>query len=134
MSHMHNCYIENGSIINNLSNTIIEQPALLISKDSGCLHGWGESENVKARFAKFITAYTKAGMRDEINDLTLIELSQFKISREMACYILRRAVEFTATGFTTELCEQLTSGKNPLAWLKNEMSRIPINIYEKNWD
>ena len=46
---------------------------------------------------------SKAGMTDDLNNLMLIELSEYKITREMACYVIRRAAEFTATGFVRNL-------------------------------
>lgn len=131
MINMHPCYMEGGSIINTYSNCIIENPAILVSKSDDVLHGWGEMENVEARFKKLVLGYSQAGMTEEVNDLMFIELSQYKLSREMACYIMLRAVEFTATGFITNLCRELESGNDPVAWLKSEMERIPIDINEK---
>ncbi len=86
MINMHTCYMENGSIINGYSGNIIENPAILVSRTDDILHGWGELENVKAKFNKFAAAYAQAGLTEELNDLMLIELSEYHITREMACY------------------------------------------------
>ncbi len=72
-------------------------------------------------------------MTDDLNDLMLIELSEYKITREMACYVIRRAAEFTATGFVRNLACKLTDGSDPVVWLKSEMERIPIGLDEKEW-
>lgn len=128
----HVCYIEGGSIINALTGQIIEDPAILVSKNADVLHAWGNEDNVNAKFVKFASAYEKAGFTDDLNDLMYIQLSQFKISRETACYVIRRAAEFTATGFIRHLCEQINSG-DPVEFLKQEMERIPIDLEEKEW-
>lgn len=51
----------------------------------------------------------------------------------MACYVIRRAAEFTATGFVRNLACKLTDGSDPVVWLKSEMERIPIGLDEKEW-
>ena len=91
----HCCYTDGGSITNSYSGCVIEQPAILVSKEQDTLYGWGDLKNVEARFEKFSTAYASAGMNEDLADLMLIELSEYKIDREMACYVIRRAVEFT---------------------------------------
>lgn len=133
MNNAHTCYMEGGSIINGYTGSIIEEPAILVSKEADVIHGWGETENVKARFAKYVLAYTQAYMNEERDDLMLIELSQYKLDREKACYIIRRATEFTHTGFIHNLCRVLIEGKDPVAWLEYEMKRIPIDLNEKVW-
>lgn len=134
MKNPHCCYMEGGSIINSHSGSIIENPALLADIELGCLYGWGEMDSVMAKFKKFTDAYRKTGDADITKSLAVIELSQYKISREEACYVLRRAVEYTATGFIEELYKQVTEGPDALAWLKSEMERVPISLEEKEWD
>lgn len=133
MTNAHTCYMDGGSIINGLTGNIIERPAILVSKSDDIIHGWGDMETVEPRFAKYAYGYSQAGMTEELNDLMLIELSEYKIDREMACYVIRRATEFTATGFIRNLCQELTSGSDPIAWLKAEMERMPINLSETTW-
>ena len=133
MGGAHICYMEGGSIINGVTGGIIERPAILVSKKEDTIHGWGNLDNVEARFKKYASAYKKAGMQEGLEDLMLIELSEFKITREMACYVIRRAVEFIATGFIRNLCHELTAGSDPVAWLKSEMRRIPIDMDAKEW-
>lgn len=133
MKQQHVCYMEGGSIINAFSGGIIERPAILVSKDEDIIHGWGNFEDVKAKFEKYACAYSKAGMTDDLNNLILIELSEYKISREMACYVIRRAAEFTATDFVRNLAGRLADGSDLVAWLKSEMERIPIDLDEKEW-
>lgn len=128
----HACYMECGSIINGYTGGIIENPALLMSAETDCLHGWGDAETVHKKFERHASAYQKAGMTDDLEDLMYVELSQYKVSREMACYILRRAVEFTATGFVRNLCREIKEG-DPAAFVEKEMARIPIDINEKEW-
>lgn len=128
----HACYMECGSIINGYTGGIIENLALLMSKNTDCLHGWGNAETVQKKFEKYADAYQKAGMTEDLENLMYVELSEYKVSREMACYILRRAVEFTATGFIRNLCTEIEKG-NPVAFVEKEMERIPVDINEKEW-
>lgn len=128
----HVCYMENGSIINAFTGSIVESPAILVSKNEDTLHAWGNKDAVSAKFTRFATAYQNAGFLDDLNDLMFIQLSNFKITREMACYIIRRAAEFTATGFIRNLCGELEHG-DPEAFLRHEMERIPIDLNEKEW-
>ena len=131
--HSHTCYMDGGSIYSSITGCIIEDPALLVDKSADCLHGWGNMSSVEPKFANMAYGYSQAGMTDMLNDLRLIELSKFKVDRETACYILRRATEFTATGFLTALCEHLEDDSDPIAWIRSEMERIPIDVNEKDW-
>lgn len=128
----HPCYMENGSIVNSYSGCIIEDPAILVSKNADTLHGWGNEGSVNAKFMKLASAYQAAGFLDDLLDLKFIQLNKFRISREMACYVIRRAVEYTVTGFITKFCEEIEHG-DPEAFLKKEMERIPIDLNEKEW-
>lgn len=134
MNREHVCYIEGGSIMNTATGCFIENPAILVSKTEDIIHAWGNFDTVEAKFNKYTSAYNQAGLTDMANDLLLIELSQYhNVTREMACYIMRRAAEFTATGFVKNLCEQLTSGSDPVAWLTAEMERIPLDLEKREW-
>lgn len=133
MAHHHTVYMEGGSIINAFTGNIIERPAVLVSKDSDVVHGWGDMEQVNARFQKYAAAYAQAGCTEELNDLLLIELNELGISREMACYVIRRMSEHTATGFVTRFCEAVLTNPDPVGWLKSEMERLPLGLNEKNW-
>lgn len=132
MAHMHTCYMEDGSIINGFTGGIIEEPALLVSKSEDILHAWGNKAVVEKKFEQRVLAYTQLDYKEELENLMLIELSNYKIDREMACYILRRATEFTATRFIEKLCRELQSG-DPVEWIRSEMNRISIDINEKEW-
>lgn len=127
MAHSHVCYMYSGSIYNS-EGCIIEEPAILVDRNTGVLHGWGNMDVVKAKFDRFAAAYSDADMGNELESLMMIELSKYKVTREMACYIMRRAVEFTASGFIEALCRELAEGENPAAWLKAEMERLPLDL------
>ena len=58
---------------------------------------------------------------------------EYQIEREMAGYVIRRATEFTASGFIRSLCQKLTDGSDVISWLKSEMERIPIDLSEQEW-
>lgn len=128
----HVCYMEGGSIVNALTGNIIENPAILVSKKADVLHAWGNEDKVSTKFTRFVTAYQNAGLLNDLNDLMFIQLNNFKITREMACYVIRRAAEFTATGFIRNLCKELEHG-DPEAFLRREMERIFIDLSEKEY-
>lgn len=128
----HTCYMECGSIINAATGSIIERPAILMDMSCGCIYGWGNMENVEAKFNKYVDAFSKSGNTEMENDMVLIELSEYKINREMACYVLRRVTEFTATDFSKNLYKEITEGTNPIAWLESEMKRVHIDVNKKN--
>lgn len=132
MSHKHTVYMEGGSIINAFSKSIIEHPTVLVSKNADIIHAWGNYDVVNARFQKYADAYANAGIAEELDDLMLIELSEYKVTREMACYVIRRMSEHTATGFIKKFCEALESS-DPVGWLKTEMERLPLGLSEKEW-
>lgn len=132
MGNKHTVYMEGGSIINAFSGSIIERPAVLVSRSEDIIHGWGDFDAVSARFERYVSAYTKAGLMEELKDMVLVELSQYKVTREMACYVLRRMSEHTATGFVTAFCSAI-EGPDPAGWLKGEMEKLPLNVEEKEW-
>lgn len=137
----HTVYLEGGSIFD-IRDRIIENPAILLDKDDGCVHGYGNITNVKAKFIKYVTAYNNAGFPGMADSLLLLDFSNayFKgLTNEETCYILRRATEHTATSFQPALCEwaqkTLTEdNKNTFkTWLQSEMKKLPLNLYEKEW-
>lgn len=128
----HTVYMEGGSIINATTGGIIERPSVLVSVNEDMIHGWGDYDNVYPRFEKYVEAYRSIGDEEAVKDLLFIELSEYKIPREAACYVIRRMSEHTATGFVKNFCEALKS-PDPMGWLKGEMERIPLDINEKEW-
>lgn len=126
----HTCYMEGGSII--AAGRIVEEPAVFVSRMDDTIFAWGNLDIVLLKFRTAAAAYANAGMQDMVEGLMCIELSKYKMSREDACYVIRRMTEFTATGFIKEFCEKLESG-DIVAWLEAEKKRIPIDINEKEW-
>lgn len=132
--YRHNVYMFCGSIYD-MNDCIIERPALLIDKSSGCIHGYGDAESLTAKFVKMAAAYNSAGMKDMTDDLLLMDFSNawYKgMSNEEVCYVLRRAVEYTATSFQPALVEHCTQSDFQ-EWLRAEMQRFPIDLEEKEW-
>lgn len=130
--YQHNVYLFCGSIYN-MEGCIIENPALLVDKSTGCVHGYGDAGSVSAKFMNMATAYNQNGLKEMADDLLLMDFSNayYKgVSNEEICYILRRAVEYTATSFQTALCEHATK-PDFKEWLKAEMDRVPIDLEEQ---
>ncbi len=122
----HVVYMENGNIFNSFTGNVIRRPAILVSREADVIHGWGDAEDVEAKFKRFAYGYSQAKMAEELNDLMFIELSEFSITSEMACYVICRAVEYTASSFIPKLCSKITDGSDFVSWLKSEMERVPV--------
>lgn len=133
-TYRHNVYLYCGSIYD-MDGCIIENPALLIDRSDGCVHGYGDAEAMNAKLVTMAAAYRRAGFTDMADGLMLLDFSNayFKgISNEEICYILRRAVEYTATSFQPALCEHAME-PDFLEWLRGEMARLPIDLEEKSF-
>lgn len=130
--YQHICYIDNGSTCDR-AGRIIENPAILLDKETGCVHGWGEAENVTAKMAYMAAAYNQAGFPEDAGNLMMLDFSDasFKgVTNEEICYVLRRAVEYTATSFQPALCEHAME-PGFLEWLRTEMRRLPIDLTKR---
>ena len=107
-------------------DTPIEEPAILIDPDGpGTLLSWGEKNHVQARFVALAPVYKT--IKGDETGLRLIELGS--LSREEQCYVIRRCVEYTASGFHAAICKALESG-DAREWLHAEMERVPIKVTE----
>lgn len=130
----HNVYMYCGSIYD-MNGCIIENPAILLDKSDGCVHGYGNAKNLLAKFTTMAAAYNQAGFTDMANDLLMLDFSDayYKgVSNEEICYILRRAVEYTATSFQPALCQHALK-PDFQEWLRSEMQHVPIDLEEKEF-
>ena len=107
-----------GSIYD-ASGRIIENPAVLVDPEGDCFHGWGENTAISR---KLDDVARKSG---GLFRLTMVDLS--KLPKDMACYVILRMIQFTASGFIKNFVGQ---AENPAAmdWLRNEMQRVPVSI------
>lgn len=134
MEHKHVVYMYYGSIYN-MHDNIIENPALLIDTDGGCVHGYGDIKDIEPKFINMVAAYNSAGFHEMAKNLILMDFSTawFKgMSNEEICYILRRAVEHTATTFQPALIEHMEK-PDFQEWLRAEMKRFPLDLEEKTY-
>lgn len=127
-------YLENGDIINNYTGTPIKEPAMVIDHETGCILSWGPKTSVYAAYLNMTEKYQNAGMNDMAEQLMYIELDEMHLTPEQRCYVLKRCVEYTASGFQTALCLKLQYGDSArtLEWLNSEMSRVPITLTDKS--
>ena len=102
---MESAYVFYGSLYN-ARDKIVEEPSILLDPEVDAFLGWGERL-----------------------DLMVVELSS--LPKEMACYIIRRMAEYTASGFVQQFCEH-QDDPDALEWLSREMQRVPIST-EKAW-
>lgn len=110
-------YLYSGSLYSP-TGRIVETPSVLVDPGMDMILTWGEPEYVQREFDRIDSAAPNLA-----KNLEIIELSG--LTKPQACYVIRRMMEFTASGFVTELCRKL-SEPDALSWLKAEMSRVPI--------
>ena len=118
MEKLNHVTLWHGSIYN-AAGEIIDKPAVLIDAESDCFHGWGENADVAKKLDNI------AKQSHGLLKPTMIDLSG--LTKEMACYIILRMINYTASGFIKNFAKQ---AENPdaIQWLKNEMERVPIEI------
>lgn len=107
---------------------IIENPSILI--DGDVFLKYGEFDVVNNYFSRVVEGYTS--MLQSIHELGLIRFDKYSSSEftvKDICYILRRCMEFSASGFAEKL--RLNFGTSEfLDWLRSEQERIPLQVEE----
>lgn len=127
----HTVYMENGSICDMLGR-IVEKPAIMFDKEDSVCHGWGDAKNIKAKYDKFVAAYNKMAMQELAADMVYLELNEYKMPREMQCFILRYASEHSGTTFLKELYNRLND-PGVFQWLENKMQKMNLDLTEKEF-
>lgn len=119
--------VQNGKICTQ-GGCVIENPALIIYTGigGGVLMSWGDRSVIEAKYKDMVAKYHALGCTTD--GLLLITLDNAKMSRVEQCYILRRCIDYTASGFHTKLCDMLNSDGDFLSWLRLEMQSVPINV------
>lgn len=110
-------YFYNGSLYT-LTGRIIETPSVLVDAGMDMILTWGEPEDIRTEFNRITSAVPGFSERLEV-----IELSG--LDKKQACYVIRRMMEFTASGFVRALCAK-SRDPDVMAWLEAEMTRVPI--------
>ena len=110
--------IENGKLIDNLTDETIDRPAIFFDKDTGTLHGWGNAETVYARYDNMVNGLLKAGLPAMAKSYAMIELSG--LTPEQQAYAVERCVETSATMFAVRLYEHMLAG-DAAEWLDERM-------------
>lgn len=121
------CYINTQKQLCFENGTPMHQPTILFENDTDVLHKIGEADVVKAYHDIIMTQYASLGIG--MPDLVTIELT--KIPVEDVCYIIRRASEYTLSGFLPKLYQLVTTKpeEEVIAWLTDEKTRISIDVY-----
>lgn len=121
------CYINSHNQLCRPDGSTLLRPTILFENDMDVFHKVGEAECVEDYQNQVIHRYTDMGLT--IPDFVTMELT--KIPVEDACYIIRRASEYTLSGFLPKLYQLVTTKpeEEVIAWLTNEKTRIPIDVY-----
>lgn len=118
----HVCHVESGSIYNNIAEKFIDRPAILLDAETGTVLRWGEFAACSETFDTTHAAFKSNGIPC---DLLMLDLSDSPLNADEVCYLIRRCVEYTASGFQSALCEHVRLG-DAEDWLRSEMRRVPI--------
>lgn len=113
----------------------IRDPALVIDKSTGCVHGWGPAKSMRDMYDRMTSRLTGVAVKNNndpillkmASDLVYIGLSDLTLTPEQRCYVLKRCAEMTASGFQAALCEHAASD-DVLDWLSAEMARTPMDL------
>lgn len=115
---MTNLYLYHGSLYNADGNEI-ERPTVMIEPELDMFHGWGNYDNMLKKCQQI----NEAGF-----DMELVELTN--LPKSITAYIILRMMTCTQSGFIRNF--HIHSGDpDPMTWLVNEISRVPIEIPDK---
>lgn len=114
-------YLYCGSIYN-ARDQIVDTPSILIDGENDIFLGWGNTEAMYAKMKASNALFTTLGVE---TPLTVVDLSP--LPKDVACYIIRRMMEYTASGFVWRFLEH-QDDPNALEWLAAEMQRVPIAL------
>lgn len=129
---MKTIYLENGSVWSAMTGCAIENPAILVDKDSDVLLKYGEANAVRKYYNRVLTSYQTTG-RNPDNfvlielDSEVYDLDSMSNSRTIQCYILKRAIEYSASGFLPNLIDHIAKG-DVADWLEEQMQRVPLDL------
>lgn len=118
--------------------TEIENPAILITKDD-IFCKYGDVDLVTREFDRRVNAYASVGFTEEVANLVMVSFDTFLgLPTETIAYIIRRGMEYTATGFVAKLAYLISNPNNYKdaneqascikTWLDAEIERIPIDV------
>lgn len=115
-------YIENGEVFFTATDKAVKDLALMIDIDSDVLLSYGDPETVNQK----LNALTDKA-KTLFGNLAILQLKTDNFTAEQRCYVIRRAVEYTATGFCKALAEHAKTG-DFTEWLNAEMAKLPLDL------
>ena len=114
--------LSNCGSIYNARDQIVDNPSILIDGENDVFLGWGNAEAMYKKMKASSSLFTALKVE---SPLTVVELSP--LPKDVACYILRRMMEYPASGFISQFLEH-RDDPNALEWLASEMQRVPIAL------
>lgn len=120
-------HIENGCLISNYSGYQIVEPSICIDTESDTLMTWGSADEVNKKYNNIINRCAEKHIDSLCSGLCCINLSETSLSLEQQAYIIRRCVEYTASGFCKTLCKKVAE-PDCIDWLRSEMQRVPLEV------
>jgi len=124
-------YIENGIIYIAEAETPVKRLAIVIDGESDMLLTYGDVCYVQPKIDTFnamAQKFAMAGLSNPYSALCMV--NAFNLPIEKQCYMLRRCIEYTASGFCKNIYEHMDTGDLE-TWLDAEMARVPLDVYGK---
>lgn len=98
-----------------------------LSRD-GILLAWGDPATVSAKYTALTEGMSLLGLNPDT--IVSVTLDKSGLGAKERGYVLRRCIEYTASGFPKELYRRIRNNENLSEWLQDEMSLMPIDPYE----
>ena len=117
-----NIWVENGSVFCDATSSCIEHPALLLDYESDLLMKYGEAEYVQGFLSRVAAANSEYAA-----SLSVLELNTLLFTPEECAYVIKRALEYSASGFVRTIQERMLDGSLK-SWISSAMMRVPLEI------
>lgn len=119
------CYVNADNLVETQYGVVLREPSIHIIAEDDIFVRFGEYSVLQNK-AEIESSYLfKSGLRVPVQ----IIMSLSGLQPDFACYVIRRMVEYSSTGFVRDFYER-GKDRDCLEWLKNERLRIPINVFK----
>lgn len=126
------CHLNQSNQIETSDGVCLNHPAVQIIAEDDVFVRFGEYETLNDRVNR--ECNEAFSQRDAILEMgipfimpvqTVISLENFESAT--ACYVIRRMVEYSASGFVSKFFQKIQE-PDVDAWLNAEMTRVPIDV------
>lgn len=130
------CFVNSFGQIETMHGNCLKEPAVQIIAEDDLFVRFGECDMLMDRSEREMKAmfsrkekFFAIGRPFAVPARTVVCMSGMK--PEMACYVIRRMAEYSASGFVKKFYKQMHESSNGYSltdWLEQEMKRVPIDV------